>query len=428
MRLNSKLTKHAVERAQTDLWDGELRGFGVRVHETGRKTFTLLYRMPGTRRVERLTIGTFGELSVDEARKRARLALADVSRGANPAEERRSRKLTLTVAELGESFLEDVRSRRKSTTAVEYSRLWNKHIVPALAGLKITEVTTAHVAALHRSLRKTPYLANRVLALVGSFFTYAAQQGARSRHSNPSEGVTAYAERKRERYLSAEEFGRLAQALVVAERYGLTPASTRRRVRKTGESAKHRPKSADTLKPANPVAVAAIRFLILTGWREREALRLRWSELDFSRKQARLLDTKNGQSARHLGAAALLLLSELDRVEGNPHVFPGAIAGEPLIEINRVWYAVRHAAGLDDVRLHDLRHSYAATLAGGGESLLVIGKLMGHKRGETTQRYAHLHDNPLTAAADAANVQIAAWMSGVTQAEDSSVVPISAYR
>jgi integrase len=167
--------------------------------------------------------------------------------------------------------------------------------------------------------------------------------------------------------------------------------------------------------------VAAIRFLLLTGWREREALNLKWSEIDVARGVATLPSTKTGRSVRVIGAPARLLLSELPRVDGSPFVFPGRIVGGPLVEINRVWYAVRHAAKLEDVRLHDLRHSFASVSASSGGSLLIIGKLLGHRETATTAKYAHLFDDPMAAAADSASGLLAAWLDGKTTA----VTPIT---
>jgi integrase len=265
------------------------------------------------------------------------------------------------------------------------------------------------VAKLHRALGKHNglYLANRVIALVAAFFTYAERQGVRPKHTNPSADVEPFRESSRERFLTLEEIGQLGEALTRAERKGLAPAPRYRRPRKTGKTAKHRPKSVDKSRPADPFAVAAIRFLLLTGWREQEALTLRWDALDLKRGFATLADTKTGKSQRPLGAPAVLLLDELPRVEGSAYVFPGRKPERPLAEIRRTWCAARHAAGLDDVRLHDLRHSFASVSASAGGSLLVIGKLLGHRESATTQKYAHLLDSPVKALADVAAGTIA---------------------
>lgn len=418
-----KLTKRRVHallpRADRfDIYDSDLSGFAVRVTPDGVKTFSLVYRA-GTGRAapkRRMTIGRYGPLTVEEARQIARKSLSDVLRGCDPAVERAQDKRAPTLARLGVDYLADVRIRRKTTTAREYTRLWERHVCPALGTHRVVDVRPADIARLHSTMRDTPYSANRVLALLGSFFTYAERQGIRPKRTNPAHEIETFAERSRERFLTQAEVVRLGNALNLAERAGLPPASTRRRKWKTGATAKHRPKSADKPKPANPFAVAAIRFLLLTGWREREALTLRWDDVDFARGIATLSDSKTGKSVRAIGAPALLLMSELPRFDGSPYVFPGRSPGQPLVEINRVWYAVRHAARLEDVRLHDLRHSFASVSASSGGSLLIIGKLLGHRESATTAKYAHLLDDPVKAAADAASGQIAAWLHGAAQA------------
>lgn len=413
----AKLTKRIVDglepkASRYDVYDRDLRGLTVRVAPGGAKTFSVVYRAGSGRGApkRRLTIGRYGTLTIEEARRVARETLADVARGNDPAASAAAARGAPTVSQFGETFLAEVDARRKASTAREYRRMWVKKVTPALGSKRVCDVLLEDVSRLHRALRKTPYAANRVLALIGSALAYAERQGVRARHSNPVREIEPYKEVSRERFLTPNEVARLGEALSRAQRVGLPPAPRRRRKRKTGSTAKHRPKSADTPVPANPIAIAAIRFLILTGWREQEVLRLRWREVDLARGTAILLDTKTGKSPRLIGAPALLLLAQLDRLDDAEFVFPGRTAGRPLIEINRVWYAVRHAAKLDDVRLHDLRHSFASVSASSGASLLVIGKLLGHRESATTAKYAHLFDDPVRAAADSAATQLASWL------------------
>jgi len=154
------------------------------------------------------------------------------------------------------------------------------------------------------------------------------------------------------------------------------------------------------LQPANPVAVAALRFLIFTGWRESEALTLKWSDVNLTTGNAMLGDTKTGKSARSITAPALEVLASQPHVTGSPYVFPGRDPMRPLREIQRLWYAARWNAKLEGVRLHDLRHSVASFAGGRGYSLFVIGKLLGHKTARSTERYAHLADDARKIAAD----------------------------
>jgi integrase len=416
----SRITKRAVDAlrpATRDLflWDRDIRGFGVLITPRGHKSYVVQYRVPGAGRrgfARRIVLGRHGALTPEEARRLARQELGKVAQGANPAADRATKRSAPTVEELGVQFLEDVRATRKVRTALEYERLWKKHVVPALGSKQVADVTAVDIRRLHRSLKEAPYVANRVVALVGGFFTFAKGEGARKDHENPARDVDLYPESPRERFLTAEEFRRLGEALARAERDGLPPAPKCRQSPKTSKTAKHRPKSAGTPQKAYPFSVAAIRLLTLTGCRESEILSLRWNAVDFERGYLRLADTKTGKGVRPLSQSAAALLSTLTRIDGNPFVLPGIKPGEHLKEIKRVWYAVRHAAKLDEVRLHDLRHSYASVPASSGESLLIVRALLGHKRASTTERYAHLGDDPVKRAADRAAHNIASWLAG----------------
>jgi integrase len=413
----TKRTVDALAAPSRDLfvWDDELAGFGVKMTPAGRKTYVLQYRLPGLGRrgfAKRVSLGEHGVLTPDEARKLARRELARVAQGFDPSAERTARKAAASVRELGEAYLADVRIRRKTRTAQEYARLWEKHVVPAFGAKTVGAVVTADVRRLHRSMHATPYLANRVAAMLGAFFTFAATEGARSIHDNPAHGVEFYPEHGRERFLTPEEFRRLGAVLVRAARKGLRPAPQHRRKPKNEQTVKHRNAKWDALKPANPFAVAAIRLLALTGCRENEILSLRWDAVDFKHGYLRLADTKTGKSERAFGESAAVVLRDLPRIKNNPHVFPGGKSGEHLHEIKRLWFAVRYAAKLAGVRLHDLRHSFASVPASGGESLLIIRSLLGHARVATTERYAHLTEGPVRRAADRASGDIASWLRG----------------
>jgi integrase len=418
--MRTKLTKRTVEAARVGtadvfLWDTELTNFGVKVTPAGRRVFVAQYWAPHLTRVRRrVTLGTFGTVTVDQARAAAQRILGRVANGEDPAAETTARRTAKesTLAVVSAEYLEEIRAKMKTRTADEYDRLFRVYIVPAIGKKPIAHVALREIAALHLAHRAHPYQANRILQLLKTFLFWTETRGYRARGTNPCRDVEAFAEHARERFLTADEIGRLGVALVTAERDGLPPAPRMRKKAKTEKTAKHRPKGADTPIPANPFAVGAIRFLLFTGWREQEALTLRWSEVDLDRGAATLPDTKTGKSQRPLGAPAIELLTALPRVEGSAYVFPGAITGEPLKEIRRVWTAARHAAGLSDVRLHDLRHTVASFAVGSGHSLYLTGKLLGHARAETTQRYAHLADDARKAAADTVSSAIAAALGG----------------
>lgn len=426
--MRQKLTKRAIDALAPPtsrrlyVYDTELPGFGLAVTPADVRTFFVQYRTAGGRRgnVRRLAIGRYGPLTVDQARAHARSMLARAAQGEDPAAARGAHKTAPTVGELAPAFLAMIRAKRKPSTAGEYERQLEREILPELGRKRVADVTTADLSTLHLRMADRPVLANRVLALCGAFFTWAETQGHRAEHTNPARRVEAFPEQSRERFLSGEEITRLGAALTRAETVGVPAAPSRKRTPKTGATAKHRPKSADTPKPANRYAIAALRFLILSGWREGEARELRWDALDLERGLATLADTKTGKSYRALGAPAVQLLDGLPRLAGSPFVFPGAKDRRPIANLTRTWEAVRLAAGLEGVRLHDLRHSFASVGAGGGLSLPLIGALLGHANPSTTQRYAHLADDPRRVAADRVAGEIAAALSG----KATTVTPI----
>jgi integrase len=433
----ANLTKRSVDALKFSqgcdyfVWDQNLRGFGVRVTERElgdsgvlrRKVFVVGYRPRGSRQFRRLTLGTFGPMTVDKARAEALRQLAAVTSGADPVAARKAKRSESTVRELGASYLADVRLRRKPNTATEYDRMWRKHVLPALGSKKVASVTGADVRRLHRSMHKTPYLANRVVAMLGAFFTYGAKEGARATHDNPVRGVEAYAEEGRERFLTPDEYRRLGEALAKAEQEGLRVPpkiqqqsrgmSKVRRSKLTGRKrGPYKRTTPPSLRPASPLAVSAIRLLATTGCRENEILSLRWECVDFERGYLRLDDTKTGRSTRPLGATAAAILRSLPRFDDSNYVFPSADGRSHLSEIKRLWSAVRQSAKLDDLRLHDLRHSFASVSAIGGDSLLVVRSLLGHARVATTERYAHLSDDPVKRAADRTSGDISSWLRG----------------
>jgi integrase len=230
-------------------------------------------------------------------------------------------------------------------------------------------------------------------------FNIAERCGLRPNGSNPCRHVEKYAERKRERMLSPAELARLGDALVAYD--------------------------------GSPYAAAAVKLLVFTGARLGEVLGLRWEWIDFERAEVRLPDSKSGAKTIHLPPPALAVLTELPRIEGNPHVIAGGREGAAWVNLEKPWRAIRKAAGLDDVRLHDLRHAFASVAASSGMGLPIIGKMLGHTQAQTTARYAHLANDPVKAAAATVAGKIAAAMTGAGNASDDSgsrVVPISAGR
>lgn len=382
--INKRLVDSLKASPEGDVWawDDKLKGFGLRVKPSGRKTYMVQYRSEG--RTRRVTIGTHGKLTAEQARKQARILLAEVDKGGNPAEDRAMQRNEVTVKELAERYLrEHAKPKKKSASFFRDERLIARFIVPELGSTRIRNLSRADVARLHNKLGKdTPIQANRTLAVLSKMMTLAVSWELRS-ESNPCKHVQRFKENKRERFLSTEELAALGKALSEAE-------------------------EKDRI---SPYAIAAIRFLLLSGARVGEVLGLRWEWVDFERSCVFLPDSKTGKKIIPLGASALQMLQELPKMAGNPYVFPGKNFGRPIHQLTRIWYRVRKAAGLDGVRIHDLRHSWASQAAAAGLSLPFIGAILGHTEPTTTARYSHLANDPLKAAADMVAEKITEAMS-----------------
>jgi integrase len=399
--MRGKITKRAVDAlrptpdgAETVLWDSELKGFGVRVQRGGAKTYILQYRA-GTGRdapLRKLTVGRHrSPWTADEARAEARRLSGLAAHGKDPAGARAAARAAPTVADLAQRFLsEHAEAKRKTSTAKEYRRLLDHVVLPAIGRKRVADVTRQDVARLHHARRATPTEANRALAVISKMFNMAERWGERPDGSNPCYHVEKYPQRKRERMLSAEELGRLGDVLTG---YG-----------------------------GSLYYAAAIKLLVFTGARLGEVLGLQWQWVDFERGEARLPDSKTGAKTIHLPPPALAVLAELPRVEGNPYVIVGGVAGAALVNLEKPWRAIRKKAGLEDVRLHDLRHAFASVAAASGMGLPIIGKMLGHTQAQTTQRYAHLASDPVKAAAATVASKIAAAM-GVGK-HDEAFAPV----
>jgi integrase len=356
-------------------------------------------------------------LTPDEARSEAKKLLGVVETGADPIEARREAHAVRTFGEVAEDFMRlHVAAKRKGRTEASYREILEKHVYPVIKSRRIVEVRRTQMAALHNGMRATPSAANRALAVVSSIWGWAARREEVGAGSNPCMGIERYPEQGRERYLTGDELARLGSALAEGETVGLAYE-----VDETKPKAKHAPKTDKRRVKLDPFAVAAIRLLILTGARLREILDAQWRHVDIERGVIFLPDSKTGKKPVYLSAAALLVLSELPRIEGNPYIIAGAKDGAPRADLKKPWAAVCKAAGLDGVRLHDLRHSFASIGAGASMGLPVIGKLLGHSQAATTHRYAHLDADPLRRAADTIGAMISAAMDGNKGGE---VVPL----
>jgi integrase len=396
------LTKTTVDAAMPrekrfEIWDSELSGFGLRIETTGRKLFIVRYRAEGGGRnapKRLMTIGPYGVLTPKEARDEAEKILGAVATGGDPAGDLRRKRQDLTVSELCDLYLKEACVAKKpKTKEIESGRI-RRHIKPLLGPKRLSSLRQSDVLWMMRQIaegktkadlktrprgraivRGGQGTASRTVVQLSAMLSYAVREGVME--ANPAKGIRRWKDGKRERYLNEEELKRLGEAIAETEAAG-----------------------------GNPKATAIIRLLALTGARKGEILQLKWSEVDFDRGFLRLADSKTGPKTIPVGKSALAILSNQPRLAGSDFVFPADKIGRKGLErayfqgTDWFWCEIRTKAKLEDVRLHDLRHTAASIAVADGASLPVIGRILGHSDTKTTQRYAHLSDAPVRLAVE----------------------------
>lgn len=394
--MKGKITKTAIKAlvGPAILWDDEVLGFLVRIQKPGSlPIFAVQYRVKDRKRW--FTIGPHGSpWTVDTARKKAREVQVEAEHDRDPGAHRDAERRIPTVKGLSERYLLEVSEPHKAASSQGKDKIYFELILKKMGSLRVDAVTSADVSAFHAEFRNSKFVGNRCLALLSHAMKMAELWGLRS-SPNPCKGLRRFPERKRERFLSEGELAAVGQALV-------------------------------KLEERSPWMVAAIRLLILTGARPGLIASLCWDEVNLERAQLVFPEGRPGAKRVRLvrlSEAAVELLRELPRREGNPHVFPGGKAGRPITSVHSVWKLVRYMAGIPDVRPHDLRHSFAAVAAGEGYALLAIGKLLGHTSSVTTERYAHLAADPLRKATEHVGGKIAAMLQPKPTEPDSDPGP-----
>ena len=389
------------------VWDRDLKGFGLRVQPTGEKSYVVKYRAGSGRKAptRRVTLGRVGTITPNDARKLAKVKLGSVAHGLDPAAVKAAERGALTLKELADLFLsEHVEAKRKPRTASHYRDILQRVVLPEFGTRQGEKIDTGDLARLHLRMKKRPYQANRMLAVVGSLYAFAGKRKLVPGGFNPVRGIDKYPEKGRERFLSGQELARLGGAIREAETVGIPW-----QVDTTKATAKHVPKEKNRRTLIGKHAAAAIRLLIFSGARLREILHLRWEDVDLERGLLALPDSKTGKKAIVLNAPAMTVLA------GLPHVGAYVIAGQdagterekPRADLNKPWRSVAKRAGLAGLRIHDLRHTHASFGAGAGLGLPIIGKLLGHARPTTTQRYAHLDNDPVRRASERIGARLA---------------------
>lgn len=404
-----RLTKSVVDKlAASDkpylVWCGRLVGFGVSVRPTGRKTFIVQYRTGGRGSKERRkTLGQYGIVTVEQARKAAETYLASASLGTDLVSKENNEVSEMTIADLCDDYMRHgMTTKKESTIKTDVGRI-NSHIRPLIGKKKISKVTRMDVERLLSDVAKGKTAkdektergrsivtggkgtATRTVRLLGAIFTYAVNHGYVD--TNPCAGVKVFPDQTKDRFLSAEEIERLMKTLELAETEGL-PWTL-----KENAKTKHRPGQEHMREVLSPHVTGAIRLLFMTGYRLREILHLRWEEVDFENGLLHLPDSKTGRKTIYLSDVAVEVLRDIPNA--GEFVIAGSQPDKPRSDLKRPWQRITAHAGLENLRIHDLRHTFASLAVAKNMSLYMVGKMLGHKSPDTTARYAHLSRDPI---------------------------------
>ena len=409
----SKLTKRSVESfepasAAVVRYDDKLAGFGVRVMPSGRRYYFVRYRNKHGR--DRwFTIGEHGKITVDGARSKARQIFQAVADGDDPSSEREAFRTAPTVNDLLDRYIaEHLEQRNRPATRAAFKGIVERDIRPALGKFKVAAVTRQDVDRFHRSKSATPRQANLILAVCSKAFGLAELWEMRSEGSNPCSKIERYPENHRERFLSADELGRLGATLRRAETVGLPW--------KNGGRTLYR-----------RVTTAAVELLLFTGCRLSEVLRLRWEQVNFTEGTMALPETKSGRpQVVTINAPARQVLKELQSAKASDWVLPSVSSVKRPISkagIEAAWHRVRKAAQLEDVRLHDLRHTVGTYAGQSGANAFLVRDLLRHKNLAMTGRYVNRADSPVRTLSDQVGERISAAMEGRRAAQVVALKP-----
>lgn len=390
----AKITKRTVDALASDgespayLWDEALTGFGVKALPSGTKKYIVKYRANGGGRAAPqrwLTLGSHGHLTPEQARGMAQQALAAVARGDDPQSDKFQRRTAPTIDDLWKRFEEEHLAAKKPQTRVEYVSQWRDLIKPKFGRTQVQALTRGEVDKFHKAMRHAPYRANRTLALFSRLMSLGETWGWRPQGTNPCKYVERFAEKARTRFLNVEELARIGAAM--------------RALQDEGEITR--------------TAAHAVELLLLTGARLNEVLTAEWKWVDWNAKLLRLPDSKTGSKSLYLSEAAINLLRSQEQWSGESAlIFPPRTSKGRVINLRKSWVQICERAELEEVRLHDLRHTAASIAVGRGASLPVIGRVLGHSQAQTTLRYAHVDTDPALLAVNQIGEVVAAALGG----------------
>ncbi|WP_394027405.1 tyrosine-type recombinase/integrase [Desulfovibrio falkowii] len=409
-----KFTKRALEAVpatgkRQHFFDDDFTGFALRVSEVGKKSFYYTYRVGKGRGSEKkwVMLGIFPAMTVDQARQKCKEMAAVVLQGVDPSQEVREEKNAILVADALDLFTYEYVAKLKPGTVSFYNTIINAHLKPRFGKIRARDLRFSEIARFHTAMRETPYAANRSVNVLSVFLNWCELHGYREKNSNPCQQVSLFKEEKRMEFMDEEVLSKLSDALATME------ANWAERKRTSGK------RTSEIIDTITPQSAAAFRLLMFTGARKMEILSLKWNYISFELGIARLSDSKTGFKVLQLPAPALAILEAIPK--SSEFVFPSESASGHMTSLKEAWDAVCTFAGLNGWRIHDLRHAFASVMVNSGASLPIIGKILGHTQTGTTQRYAHLQENPAKKAAEEAAAKIAAIAEKPNNAEDAKV-------
>ncbi|WP_375210087.1 tyrosine-type recombinase/integrase [Hyphomonas jannaschiana] len=364
--MKRKITKRLIDSLTAGdspfvVWDTELRGFGLKVSNSNLKSFILKYRNAHGRQ-RKPTIGRYGEMTIEEARRLAAQMKVQVSQGQDPSAERKRQRMQIKLNDFADVYFQNA-SKKQSTKDIEQS-YYDSHIRGTLGRLSICSIGQEDVTRWFAGLSDRPGAANRTLSMLSAILNEAERKGVKPIRSNPCFGIRKYPSKPRERFLSHEELERLQDAMDKARQDG----------------------------SINRNVLDIVTLALLTGARKMEILTMKWSDIRLNEKVVHLEDSKTGPRNLILSEKACTLLRQRKKHQGNNYVFPGRLPGSHVKEIRKDFFALLTAAKITEFRFHDLRHSHASFAIQAGASLAHVAKALGHSQVRTSQRYAHVDD------------------------------------